>query len=124
MKTLKPSYLKLAIYFICAVCIYDIYCTVKLNELLYINELNPVAKLLIEVEEVKLFKSFNLMDKKEYTFLHINVAKLVLFKVLGLVAALEIFDWLINSKHKRCSQIIILTVFIIHLALLLFLTVV
>ena len=119
---MKQIYIKLIVYFISGVCIYDIYCTVKYNEFLGSNELNPVANLLIEKEEIKNFKTFYGEDKKEIIITHVNVSKLVLFKVLGLVAALEIFDWLINSSYQRFAKTIILTLFLIQIFLLLFLT--
>lgn len=106
MNFIKSTYLRLLVYFICAVCIYDIYCTINHSELLYDKELNPIAKLLIEQEELQTLYH---IKHSSHTIIvtHTNVAKLVLFKILGLVAALEIFDWLIHSKHSKIAQIVI-----------------
>lgn len=118
----KSIYLRLLVYFICFVCIYDIYCTVNLSDLLYDEEVNPVAKVLITQEEHEFFKKKT--DDSSILIIRTNVAKLVLFKVLGLVAALEIFDWLINSKHSKITEAVIFAIVIMQFSLLLYLTLV
>lgn len=122
MNFIKSIYLRLLVYFICAVCIYDIYCTVNYSELLYEKELNPIAKLLIEQEELQRIYRIK-HGSHNIIVTHTNVAKLILFKVLGLVAALEIFDWLINSKHGKIAQMVIFSIVFIQLLLLLYLAV-
>lgn len=121
MKFIKSIYLRILVYFICAVCIYDIYCTVNCSEFLYDRENNPIAKMLIKQEELKFFP--NEFDKKFISIIHTNVSKLVLFKVLGLVAALEIFDWLISSKHHKIAQSVIFFMVLFQLSLLLYLAI-
>lgn len=114
--------LRLLVYFITVVCIYDIYCTVKFNEFLLKEEKNPIAQFLITQENYQFFKKKT--DDTCIEIIRTNVSKLVLFKVLGLVAALEIFDWLINSRYNRITSIVVFTIVIMQFSLLLYLTLV
>ena len=58
-----------------------------------------------------------------YHEIYTDVSKLILFKVLGLVASLEIFDWLINSKYTKSTTFIILVISLTQLSLLIFLVI-
>lgn len=120
------TFLRLIVYFICAVCLYDIYCTVNFNEHLYYAELNPIARLLITQEKIKVIYSVPEGIKFDHDVFIVttNVSKLVLFKVIGLIGAIKIFDWLIDSKHNKVTQTVIFSMFIIQFLLLLYLTLV
>lgn len=124
---MKSTYLKLLVYFICAICIYDIYCTVNLHETIYEDEANPIAKALITQEEVRVYygtEENKIKIVKYISIIKTDVSKLILFKVTGLIAALEIFDWLINSKHSKITEAVIFAIVIMQFSLLLYLTLV
>jgi hypothetical protein len=89
-------------------------------------ELNPIASVLITQEETQhRFLHAKKNDITVTTFIYheiyTDVSKLILFKVLGLVASLEIFDWLINSKYTKSTTFIILVISLTQLSLLIFL---
>jgi hypothetical protein len=131
---LHHAILRISVSFITSVCIYDIYCTVKYANTLYDRELNPIAKMLIE--ETDDIRRFKLIDEEAHicffgskvvgftypvVYTEVDVSKLILIKVVGLVAALEIFNWLIYSRRKKIAVVIIGVLFIIQSFLLYFL---
>jgi hypothetical protein len=67
------------------------------------------------VENKIVLKTFTYSEK------HTDVSKLILFKVLGLVVSLEIFDLLIMSRYVKSTTFIILLISGMQLILLLFL---
>lgn len=115
--------MKALIWFICSVCIYDIYCTVKYSDYLMQYERNHIAKLLItETKEVDML--FGVSKHGETLFLDsdVDVSLLVAVKCVGLLIAMEILEWVERSK-KHYGRVIICAVAIIQAALLLYLIV-
>lgn len=117
----RINILRMCIYFIASVCTYDIYCTVKYSETLGSHELNPIALMLISEEKYKHIYYSQNGATNVISYVYTDVSKLILFKVLGLVASLEIFDWLINSKYTKSTTFIILVISLTQLSLLIFL---
>jgi hypothetical protein len=117
----RINILRMCIYFIASVCTYDIYCTVKYSETLGSHELNPIALMLISEEKYTHTYYSQNRTTNVISYVYTDVSKLILFKVLGLVASLEIFDWLINSKYTKSTTFIILVISLTQLSLLIFL---
>jgi hypothetical protein len=121
---LHHAILRILVSFIASVCIYDIYCTVKYANTLYDRELNPIAKMLIEeTDDTHICFYGNEVVGFTYpvVYTEVDVSKLILIKVIGLVVALEIFDWLIYGRRKKIAVVIIGVLFIIQSFLLYFL---
>lgn len=113
--------MKILIYFICFVCVYDIYLTVKQSETIYDDEANPIAKLLLEKQLIYRVYYVDGMRKQQMTNEFKNdVSKLILFKMLGLIASIHILVWVLRHRVHTiiipavaCFQILLL----IHLLL-------
>jgi uncharacterized membrane protein len=84
--------MRFIVLFICLVCVYDIYLTVKYSDTLDLLEQNSVAGVLISKDEI---------PRRPYTMPRpdpkVDVSKLVAFKCLGLLAAADILEWMVRK---------------------------
>ena len=103
------------------VCAIDIFETVRTADSLPFMEENAFAASLISVEyEVR---SYHEKWKPEetrdaITIRTVDVSRLVLFKTLGMIAAIYVFDAVIRYGATRISFAVVGSVFLIQLALL------
>lgn len=90
----------LILLFISSVCVYDIYCTVKYSDHLYLLEENPIANSLIEYN----YSSKGILNNQNKIFrvidVRADVSNLILVKVFGLLFVNHYFLWAFNSKKK------------------------
>lgn len=108
--------MRFLVLFICLVCIYDIYCTVKYADMLPSLEQNAIAKAMISEEVIPRMPPT--MGQIRHS--NVDVSKLVAFKCLGLLAAADILEWMIR-KNSRWSRTVIYSMTLIQMALLFYL---
>lgn len=93
--------MRFIVLFICLVCVYDIYLTVKYEDTMHIFERNIVARMLIcEVPPPSVPPTMARGEPE------IDVSKLIAFKCLGLLAAADILEWMVK-KNTRWSRFVI-----------------
>lgn len=113
----------MAVYFVIAVCVYDVYCTAKMNDSLESLEWNTVALFLCE-KRTQMVHGWHpdLADESIHVpFRTYDVSRLILFKVIGLVGALLALQAVLKHGTPKQSAAIILPVFFMMAWLLAFL---
>ena len=108
--------MRFIVLFICLVCVYDIYLTVKYADSLDMLEENLVARMLIEKVDAPILPH-TVSDRSPPK---IDVSKLVAFKCLGLLAAADILEWMVK-KNTRWSKSVVFIMAAIQASLLFYL---
>lgn len=108
--------MRFIVLFICLVCVYDIYLTVKYADSLHILEQNAVARMLIYKGDSPVLPR-TVADQSDPK---IDVSKLVAFKCLGLLAAADILEWMVK-KDTRWSKSVVFIMAAIQASLLFYL---
>lgn len=111
---------------VCAIvliCVFDIFCTVRYAEDLGLNgsEKNPIAAMLIRVEyETRYQPPYEGCPVADRTiiFRSVDVSGLILFKTLGLLAAVYLLEGIIRHANRRMAIAVVVPVFGFQLALL------
>lgn len=111
--------MKVLTWIIAAVAVYDIYCTVKMQDSILHCEENLFAKQLIYTKWVTLFTENPLMPNEQVSvsFKTCDVSLLVAVKSAGLVVAF-MFMFYLSDNHPKIASAAILPVFIGSLWLL------
>ena len=107
--------MRFLVLFICLVCVFDIYCTVKYEDSLPFLEENLIARTLIYCDGKPLNSGVYPTDGSD-----IDSSRLIAFKCLGLLAAADILEWMVK-KNTRWSKAVIYCIVIIQLYLLFYL---
>ena len=94
--------MRFIVLFICLVCVYDIYLTVKYADTMHIFEQNAVARMLIYKEDSPIAPKTLTAQSDPDT----DVSLLVAFKCLGLLAAADILEWMVKKNTKWSLSII------------------
>lgn len=115
--------MRFLILFICLVCVYDIYCTVKYQDFIGDHERNLIARMLIiKTREINYIYNDPVSNKSRlFHTTTVDVSLLVAFKCLGLLAAADILEW-VYRFNTPASRSIIYIVTMIQAALLIYLT--
>lgn len=108
--------MRFIVLYICLVCVYDIYLTIKHADSLPIFEQNPIARMLI-------YKGDSPIPPRTFTSQsdpNTDVSRLIAFKCLGLLAAADILEWMVK-KNTRWSRSVIFIMAAIQTYLLFYL---
>ena len=94
--------MRFIVLFICLVCVYDIYLTVKYADTMHIFEKNLIARMLIYKDDspVSRYTVGSYYDSK------IDVSRLIAFKCLGLLAAADILEWMVKKNTSWSLSVI------------------
>lgn len=116
---MRNHILEAAVYFILAVAVFDIFCTSAHRDEMHFTEQNMIAKTLITPD----FSKIKVTSGPDYISSYItvernDVSKLILFKVLGMLAAKSILMSLLNSKRQDMAMLIIGVMFLAQCVLL------
>lgn len=108
------------VYFILGVAVFDVYCTVLHAPEMVVGEENPIAGLLIRdrSDSVMVYVSPNGL-KNSLMVSTVDVSLLVLFKVVGLLGAQIIFNWVLQRAKFKTAVAIIAPMAVFQIALLL-----
>lgn len=109
--------MRFAMLYVCLVCVFDIYCTVKYADTLPLLEQNMIARSLISHNGEPIYDGDIMPD-----YSGTDVSKLIAFKCLGLLAARDILEWMIR-KNTRWSRAVIYSIASIQTVLLFYLVV-
>lgn len=112
--------LRSLIVFISAVSVYDIYCTVLLNDSLDYFEENNIASSMLTTTERHIvhMKYGHYLDYKT-----VDVSKLVAVKAAGLAISISLMQWTLTSMKRKMATAIIVPVSAGMLCLLVYLTI-
>lgn len=110
------------ILFIVSVVVYDIYCTVQLSEHMMMLEENPMAAYLLREKQhtIAYYYAGPHRIKSEMSVTVVDISKLILFKVVGLLLAQLIMLHIVSNN--KLAPFIILPITVGAIALLLKLT--
>jgi hypothetical protein len=100
--------MRFIVLFICLVCVYDIYLTVKHADSMHLFERNMIARMLI-------YKEGSPVPPRTITCQQdpsIDVSRLVAFKCLGLLAAADILEWMIKKNTTWSLSVIWIMAFV------------
>lgn len=112
--------LRLLVCFIVSVAVYDIYCTVLLNDTLDSFEENTLAASMLTNTErhVVHIKHGHYLDYKT-----IDVSMLVAVKAAGLAISVALMQWVLASMKRKMATAIIVPISAGMLCLLVYLTI-
>lgn len=118
----KSNLLSFMAHFILAVCVFDIYLTVRLHDTLIESEENPIAGWFLKTTYIAVSHIKGPTGIIHHiTHKSVDVSNLILVKLIGMAGANIIMQWLLDKRDTSLSHYIIIPVFVFQVALLCYL---
>lgn len=105
--------MRMMVCVIVAVAVYDIYCTVSLNDTLIHCEENPLALWFVTTRESQLHVTNPLVYNRSVEIIvrTVDVSQLVAIKTAGLVLSIPVMMRLVDTHRRNVAAAVIIPIF-------------